>query len=463
MAGQQGVPVRLIGSNGTQALHEQEIHVKSGPKSSRPVGGAIVYTETLRDYDTGIIPFFNPVYGIAMNQAVTFSGTPLSIHDGEDKTQWTANPIAGGGAWVTDNNNLHAKDAVVTVLDYTGLSGETITISINGVVTVITEGVDYSAVTSNAVTAANIATAMDAVVGINATSSAGVVTLLAQDTYDIDNLTENSAVSDLTVSARSIRATATTNNDVLEIITTGADEDMSNYSSLTAWIYLTSWSTNGTKDIEFELWHNGAMAPNTIKVGLSDNIDTTNFNQWQKITLGLGSFNGSASTIDSIRIRTVDIGGGPPPDYWLDYIQIQEFGAPIPFELALQKDTVFHIDTLRFQIAGPLTGNFPNNLSYDKILNVVGLVTGCTLQRTQRGQTQFAISLKNLSDFIEAGADLKNGMSDGTNTHITLEVKLNEELFILRGNKADSMSFTINDDLSALTKFTMFAIGRTEI
>jgi len=457
------INVKIVGGNSEHGLHEQEIHVKAGPKQGKSIAGAIVYTDVLRNFDTQNIPFFNPSYGIAMNQSVTFSGTPINIHNGEDKVQWDANSIVGGTRWDPDDNNAHAKDAVINVLDYTGLSGETITISINTVVTVITEGTDYDAITSNDVTAANIATAFDALLGINASSSSNVVTLLAQDTYDIDNLTENSAGSDLTVSARSIQATATNNNDVLELITTGVDVDLSNYSTLTGWIYLTGWDTGGTKDVELEFWLDGSIAPSTVKVSIGSVINTTLFNQWQKFTFSLGNFQASSSMIDSIRIRNVDIGGGAPVNFWMDYIQIQEIGEPIEFSLAVPKDAVFHMDTLRFTLAAPLTGDVPNNLSFDSLMGLDSLTTGFTLKRVQRGVTQFSLLVKDIGSLMEAGADLINSVSDGVNTYATYQVKFNEELFTLQSNNGDSLTITINDDLSSLLKFTVFAIGRIEI
>ena len=459
----QGIKVKIVGSNSTQAIHEQEIHVKPGPKQGKDIAGAIVYTDVLRDFDTQQLPFFNPVYGIAMNQAVTFSGTPIDIHDGEDKTQWTANSIVGGTRWDPDDNNAHAKDSIITVFDYTDLTGENITISINEVVTVITEGTDYDAITSNDVTAANIAAAFDALLGINATATGAVVTILAQDNFDVDNISENSSATDLIATARSIQATATVNNDVLEIITPGADVDLNNYSALTGWIYLTGWSTGGTKDVEIEFWLDGAIADSTVKVSIGSVINTTLFNQWQKFTFSLGNFQASSSMIDSIRIRNVDIGGGAPVNFWMDYIQIQEIGEPIEFSLAIPKDAVFHMDTLRFTLAAPLTGDVPNNLSFDSLMGLDSLTTGFTLKRVQRGVTQFSLPVKDIGSLMEAGADIRNQVSDGVNTYVTFEVKFNEELFTIQSNKGDLLTVTVNDDLSSLLKFSAFAIGRIEI
>ena len=71
--------------------------------------------------------------------------------------------------------------ATITVVDYTALSGKTITV--NG--TVFTEGVEWTAETSNAVTAGNIATGVSAD-GWYTADDGAVVTLTADETMPGD-------------------------------------------------------------------------------------------------------------------------------------------------------------------------------------------------------------------------------------------------------------------------------------
>lgn len=65
--------------------------------------------------------------------------------------------------------------ATITVLDYTLLSGKTITVNGN----VLTEGVGFNAVTSNNQTATNIASAIDALALVNAAAVGPLVTIHA--------------------------------------------------------------------------------------------------------------------------------------------------------------------------------------------------------------------------------------------------------------------------------------------
>lgn len=56
------------------------------------------------------------------------------------------------------------------VLSFAAGTGDTITITINGIATVLTEGVDFDAVVSNAATAVNIAGAIDAAAALSSVS-----------------------------------------------------------------------------------------------------------------------------------------------------------------------------------------------------------------------------------------------------------------------------------------------------
>lgn len=89
--------------------------------------------------------------------------------------------------------------ARVVVLTFGNLTGETITIVVNGVTTVLTEGVDFSAVTNNNTTATNIATAFDAVTGLEAVSSTATVVVSTENGFNIESIVTNSAIADLTV------------------------------------------------------------------------------------------------------------------------------------------------------------------------------------------------------------------------------------------------------------------------
>lgn len=88
--------------------------------------------------------------------------------------------------------------ATVVVLTFGNLTGETITLKRNGVSTTITEGVDFTAVTSNNVTATNIATAIDSLTGLEAVPSAATVTVTLENGFTLQSIVTTSATTDLT-------------------------------------------------------------------------------------------------------------------------------------------------------------------------------------------------------------------------------------------------------------------------
>ena len=79
---------------------------------------------------------------------------------------------------------LGTKDT--EVIDYTQ-TGYTVTVTVNGTATVLTEGVDWTNVTSNAVSAAALATPLSAISGVSATVNAGAVVDITPDagTYSL--------------------------------------------------------------------------------------------------------------------------------------------------------------------------------------------------------------------------------------------------------------------------------------
>jgi hypothetical protein len=95
-------------------------------------------------------------------------------------------PVASGtipDAGATLKNWLGVENirTFLTVVDYTNGALDTVTVTLDGTPTVLTEGTDFSAVTDNNTTATNIATAIDGVTGYSASATGAVVTVLAVD------------------------------------------------------------------------------------------------------------------------------------------------------------------------------------------------------------------------------------------------------------------------------------------
>jgi hypothetical protein len=128
-----------------------------------------------------------------------------------------------------------SDDAVLVVLDYTGLSSATITITYNGTAYTITEGTDFAASTNNRTTAQNIATALDAlswsqvlvqvntatasiIVKADPQNNAGISAIAtSDDETNLDvTLSDNDTYGLATDFGRAIALIDYTNNKVLE-------------------------------------------------------------------------------------------------------------------------------------------------------------------------------------------------------------------------------------------------------
>lgn len=107
-----------------------------------------------------------------------------------------------------------AAEGTITVVDYTALAGKTITVG----TTVLTEGVDFTAETSNDVTATNIAAAVDALALVSAAAVGAVVTVTAATAGTAGNaiaLATNGG-ADMTVSGANLEGgTAAINKSII--------------------------------------------------------------------------------------------------------------------------------------------------------------------------------------------------------------------------------------------------------
>lgn len=81
------------------------------------------------------------------------------------------------------------QQGTITIVDYNGLSGDTVAINVNGTTTTLTEGVDWTASVDNNTTAASLEVAIEAITGLDASVVNNVITIDAQNGYSIRNIT----------------------------------------------------------------------------------------------------------------------------------------------------------------------------------------------------------------------------------------------------------------------------------
>lgn len=129
-----GIVNKQIGTDiKTRAIVEQGMFSKNGT-TQHHIPGSVVYNAPLFDFDPTIKPFLNDTFGGALNQDVSFTGTPELIFDGA-LGGWTGSALSGnwnfnnaGKVTITNaNNNNAAKwdDAgTINMANYSAITGK---------------------------------------------------------------------------------------------------------------------------------------------------------------------------------------------------------------------------------------------------------------------------------------------------------------------------------------------------
>lgn len=433
---------------------------------TNPPNGLTVYSEPRKIWDGYVRFFTNPTQGVDMNINASSTGGTNELVYNENagaSTEWDATNIVDNE--FDFGSTTHAHSAIVTIVDYTALSGDTITINGTNITnTTVTEGVDWTAATSNNATATSLASALDGVSGVSASATDAVVTVIADASADITTFTESDAVNS-PATALSIDASSTGNNDRMLLDRDAGTIALSSYVSVSGWIYVTSWSTGGTlKDIELQIRTNGTNTGNLVN--LSSYIDIGLFNVWQNFNIPLADLGLLNESIDQITITTRDQGAGAPPNYFLDQIELPAIGGaalgPQIYTIQPGAGLSFRVLTIRIFMADAYAGTVANgtmpSLPYDGFLGVPSLSTGIVIQARRRGEIVFSGTIKQLSDFLTLPNTTIDGWgSDGTNSWMTMQQIFDPVPFPLFSSYEDNMSVTLNDNLAGLLNFRMSA------
>ena len=254
---------------------------------------------------------------------------------------------------------------------------------------------------------------------------------------------------------QSIDATATVSGDQA-LLTRSSPVDSGSYSSLSGWVYLTSFDTT-KNEVLFQCRLGGVVVGGSVDLG--DYITPATLNAWQAFTIPLSAF-GVTGNVDELTIQTVR-SSGQPPDYYLDTLQLEQSGSVV-YTVEPPKGNVFFVNTIKFVLVDALDITLSSNaynLSYDKILNVPSLVNGLALRYTRRGEVQQAGVFRRLYDFILGSFRIDVLTCDQTNTMLKL---INEapEFLALDSTTNDRLEIIISDDLSGLIEFRGIARGR---
>jgi hypothetical protein len=245
-----------------------------------------------------------------------------------------------------------------------------------------------------------------------------------------------------------IDATGTVDGSMAQIERT-SDLDMSGYTSVSGYIYLTSFNTN-RHSITLSLGNSDVIQGNSVNI--DDYIDTGLLNSWQAFTIPKEDMGILDQDIDQVNITT-NSSSGQPPDYYLDTINIEQSGGQL-FSVAIPKGLTFELFSINYMFQDNITQLEPN-----QIMGVSKLTNGIVIRTEVGGRATFGAGVRSFAELLAAGAQLDSTIIGATESCANF-VALSPAFTRLKGVDNDRFSFFLSDDLSGLTSFRAILRGR---
>jgi hypothetical protein len=260
---------------------------------------------------------------------------------------------------------------------------------------------------------------------------------------------------------KSIDATATVDNNEAQLERSSAITANS-YTAMTGYIYITAWPATGTKEVELRTRLAGVDVGNTVS--LSNYVSTGTLNTWQKFTIPLADFGLGADSIDQVIVKTVDIGGGVAPDYYLDTMQWEETGSET-FSVTPDLGTKYYVTHMSITMADAYDGTLASashpNIKYNQLLGVSKLTNGIVFRLTTDQIVRFSGIFQQHIDYMTfPGLKVTTG-GDATNTWLQYDIVFDYP-FVMDSRTKDKLEMTLSDDLSGLLYHRVLVRGYTE-
>lgn len=267
---------------------------------------------------------------------------------------------------------------------------------------------------------------------------------------------------------QSIDCTDAEVNDIFQLQDPSGSHSLSQFDSLTGWVYITGNWTPGSDGCGLYLWDTTTglqSSPNTVNI---DNyINAAILNTWQQFVIPVEDF-GVSNTFNAVRgiiIRE----DGFWPDFYLDDIQFETTDGVGTLKYTVKPDPGTWLYVHRFNIFmadaydSTITNGTMPGIPYDALLGVPALDSGIVYQRIQDDEIQASSSIKQFSDILTTSSNPEiNGYGyDGTNTWVSISILFTEEV-VLKYELRDEMRLTISENLSGLLTFKVNAGCREE-
>lgn len=281
----------------------------------------------------------------------------------------------------------------------------------------------------------------------------------------------SSFIFDSTVQAnngtKSIDARSSSNGNTALLQKPSGTISASDYVALSGFVYIESWTDQGTrKDVDIRLRNAGVVQGNAV--ALRNYISLLTQNSWQKFAIPLSDFGVTTESIDQVTLETIDVGSGPPPNYFLDDIQFEEQNDPLEFRLTPPEGKLFTVYSIKATIVAPwapLTsdGSKPK-IVHNKFMDIAALDNGLVVNDNRKEGVRFSASINTNLDLIQLPVSTFRVVSyDETNAVIEVEFNFESNTpVILDDVQGDFNSFVLTANLSSLTSFRISARGTVE-
>jgi len=402
--------------------------------------GLLSLTRPFLDFRPEFHPFLNSTFGTAMNQNITFGGSGLRatiIHAG-----------VNSGSAITGTTD--ASPQTDKLVDVSG--GFNAAIGPGALVHNTTPNPDEFALVTN----------VDSDTLLNLDSD---IMDAGSENYVINDIWPGTAVVGTWNFADGGKFTITSadnNDEATFTVDSSHIWNATNFTALTGKVDLDIYNpVNNTMILAFGL--DGVLVGNPVNI--DDFVDTGDFTE-QAFVIPKEDFGLTTQNFNSMRLIILRTAGTKPTIKFDDF-QWENSGTPAIFKATTPLGTRFHINEIRIRIEDAFDSTLANssipNIPIDQFLGVSALTNGILFSSVKAGKTLFNVTLKDIGDFLATGSNLINATGNGTNSGFTLVVEFPEPIVLEGGASENFLSFTINDNISGLTRFTAAARGALEV
>lgn len=238
----------------------------------------------------------------------------------------------------------------------------------------------------------------------------------------------------------------TKNNDIASF-TNASDLTVTDYSDLRGFIYITSWPNSGSKNVQFQLYLNGA--PVGSAVNLSAYIDTSIQDEWQLFDIPMSDFNITSAQFDAVWVTMVDNGAGSAPSGFLDDISFvgAGTGGQTTFRVKPPIDQVWVVNRIKWTAVSNSSA-----LKYNEWFGIPELTNGYTFSFKSRGKTTSTFTARNFFEIAQY-PNVTLDIISGTSSLFEVYFDIPDEQQVLIGALEQEIDLVVRDDLSSMIEF----------